>query len=158
MVKENGYTLIEVLVASALFAGLSVILTTSLFSILGGRSKAEIIKEIRQNGAQAMNQVIRRVAGASAVDCGKVPDVLTITTQAGQTIKFKCDGDQLTQGGYGLLNTDIVRMTSCSFSCDPAGNNQEVGINFTLEQQDTSARQEERSSQEFSENILVRNE
>ncbi len=161
-IKENGYTLVEVLVASALFAGLSVILATSLFSILGGRSKAEIIKEIRQNGAQAMSQMVKKVAGAKQVNCVS-SSVLEVTTQQGVSIKFERSGDQLTQNkqgqnNQGLLNTDVVKLTSCSFSCSPAGNNKEVEIEFTLEQQDGSARQEERSSQEFSEKILVRNE
>lgn len=92
---RSGFTLIELLVVITLL-GIIGSITTQVF-ILGFRSqgKSEIIKEVKQNGDNAisiMENMIRNAADIpqSLAQCNTSLDALTIVNPDGYTTTFKC--------------------------------------------------------------------
>ncbi len=76
MKKEKGFTLIEILMVVFLLGIIVVIGSNLFFSILKGASKAEITKEVKQNGDYALAVMERHLRNASSVEsCGQVENV-----------------------------------------------------------------------------------
>jgi len=70
--SPTGFTLIEILMVVFLLGIIVVIGSNLFFSILKGASKAEITKEVKQNGDYAMNVMERHLRNANSIEsCGE---------------------------------------------------------------------------------------
>jgi prepilin-type N-terminal cleavage/methylation domain-containing protein len=167
--KKPAFTLVELLVVVAIFAGLGVLLVNSLFSILRSNTKSELVKEIRQNGSFAIDVMTKKLAGANNPQCDEEQSQVTFSDSDGEEITFSCDsGGYIASESAGAEKTALtsnqvgednikISLTNCSFECETAGTKNKVTINFTLSQAGTSSRQEDLAQQSFSKVILVRN-
>lgn len=168
-ILEQGFTLIELLVVVAVFMILAVLVTNSLFSILKSNTKANIMKEIRQNGAYALD-VMDKTISASVIDdaacTGAAGSSLTVKNPvSGATINFECK--QNTTLGYNYIASDSAQLTSSTVTVEDCGGvlqcemvdsvNKKVTISFTLKQLGTPARPEETARETFTKTIFLRN-
>lgn len=163
--RQRGFTLVELLVVVAIFAGLGVLLVNSLFSILRSNTKSELIKEIRQNGSFALDVMTKKLTGGQSPVCG--PDQVSFIDSEGEEVIFSCESDYIASESAGIKTALTsnqtgegkirISLTDCFFVCEPVGPSSKVTIGFTLSQAGSSSRQEELAQQSFSKVVLVRN-
>jgi len=163
-----GFTLIELLVVVAVFMILAVLVTNSLFSILKSNTKANIMKEIRQNGAYALDVMDKAISGGVIDDAtctGAAGSSLTVKNSvSGATINFECKHNIAPDYNYiasdsAQLTSPTVTVENCSgvFQCEKIDFNKKVTISFTLKQLGVSARPEETARETFTKTIFLRN-
>jgi len=159
--KKPAFTLVELLVVTAIFAGLGVLLVNSLFAVLRSNAKSEIMKEIRQSGSFALDVMTKKLTGGSNISCPSSVRV-RFNDVGGEQIDFVCFSDDYIASQSGSVTTPLTsrgktRVESCSFACSPVGFYTRVTINFVLTQAGASSRQEDLARQSFNKVVLVRN-
>jgi len=165
MKTEKGFTLIEMLVVTAVFMLLGVLLVSSLFSILKSNTKAELMKEIRQSGGYALSVMSRIITNGiiTDADCSAANSSIVVKNPDGGETTFECGGDPayIASNSAQLTSTQQVKISSCSnvFQCETIGENvRKVTISFVLIQQGSSPRPEDQAQQTFQKVIVVRND
>ena len=161
---RHGFTLIELLVVVAVFMILAVLVTNSLFSILKSNTKANIMKEIRQNGTYALDVMDKTISGGvidDAICTGVEDSSLTVKNPvSGETVIFECKGNPAyIASDSARLTSELVAVENCSevFRCEKIDSDKKVTISFTLKQLGTPARPEETARQTFTKTIFLRN-
>lgn len=154
-----GFTLIELMVALALFVVLSLFATQSLFSILQSRSKSEISKNVRQEADFAASVMERHLRGALAATCVSSTQVSFVDPE-GISNSFACLGtppnSYLASGGAEFrLTSTAVSVSNCQFTCPTPG---QVNISFTVAQSQTGIPLEGRATSSISTQVLLRNQ
>lgn len=152
VVRQKGFTLIEVLVVIFLLGVVLVIGVNLFFSILKGASKAEITKEVKQNGDYAIAVMERMIRNAQDASCN---GGVTITNLDGRTTRFFCESSRIASNSGNYLTSGNVTATGCSFTCEYS-TPEVVTISFTLSQKGTPARVEERATQDFQTTVSLR--
>jgi len=164
MVKKTGFTLIEMLVVTAIFMLLGVLLVNSLFSILKSNTKAELMKEIRQSGSYALDVMSKMITNGEVVStCPSSGSSIKIKNPDGEETTFKCIDDPayIASESAHLTSIQSIKVEDCNgvFQCEVIGENaRKVTIDFVLEQQGSSPRPEDQAQQAFQRVIMVRNE
>lgn len=157
MKKKQGFTLIEVLMIVFIMGIVAVIGGNMLFSIMKGTSKAEITKEVKQNGDYAMAVMERLVR--SAQNCSSAGGV-TITNPDGRTTRFFCEAvsgvTRIASNSGVFLTGDNVTASNCIFSCDSTKTPPIVSISFDLSQKGTDLRPEEKAQIHFQRTVSLR--
>ena len=165
-ILEKGFTLIEMLVVTAIFMLLGVLLVNSLFSILKSNTKAELMKEIRQSGSYALDVMSKMITNSVITDtnCSVASSSIIIKNPGGGETTFECSGDPayIASNSAQLTSTQSIKVEDdCSsvFQCEVVGENaRKVTIHFVLKQQGASPRPEDQAQQIFQRVIMVRNE
>jgi len=159
MVKKGGYTLIEMIVAIAIFLIVSVSAVDLVTSFIKGSLKADQIKEIKQNGNYALSVMDRAIRNADGVvSCSATSIVInngdnTTTTFAINADNITSSNSPLLAAGYTVVNPGTDSSFTCKQSADtPAV----VTIKFTLQKGAALARSEEKASQSFQTTVTLR--
>lgn len=172
--KPNGFTLIELIIVSAIFASVGLMASTAFFNIMRGAVKSEIVKEVKQNGNYAlstMERMIRNSADVTSPCDGSAQTSLTILTFEGDPVTFSCTfADSAAQiastsavaTGY-LTNSQVSLGQSCpgtlQFRCtDSVSSPKIVTITFTLRQKSLEVPKSEQAVSNFQSTISLRNE
>jgi prepilin-type N-terminal cleavage/methylation domain-containing protein len=154
MKKRNlfGFSLIEMLVVIGILALLSVFIVQSFISTIRTNTKAEIMRDLKQNGDYALSFFTRKIQNATSIDCSSAPSSITIQDPdypgvvgktfssgahpiTGGTCGMIYDGDFLTSENVQLLGACGSAVT---FNCeDLYGKTAQVSISFTLQQKNT---------------------
>jgi len=100
IVNQKGFTLVEIMVVVVIFGIMGIVASNSLFSLLRGASKTEILKEVKQNGDYTLSVMEFKIRNAK--------EVLTTT--------YACTGTQ--QTGIEILNPDDSKTV---YSCAAFG-------------------------------------
>ncbi len=164
--NDNGFTLVEILVVS----GISIILLTVIISILvivmRGAKKSDSVVIVRQNGEQAMTQMVRTMRFAKSLDdpCPLTdPSSVIITVVDDTQYTFTCPTDftstnYIDMNGVNLTNSTTVLVTACSFVCtQQAGGSPTIGISFTLSKVNSSGVPEGDAVIPFQSSVTLRN-
>src|SRR3989338_1427537 len=91
--KIRGFSMVEMLVVIALLGIISTIVTQVLVISVRSSLKAEIQKEVKQNGDYAisiMERAIRNATDVDAAGCNISRDFVTITNRDTTTTTFTC--------------------------------------------------------------------
>lgn len=157
--KKSGFTLVEVLVALTILITVIYIGFNFLFSAVSGSGKAEVLKEVRQNGSYALSVIDSVVRSASQLSCSKNPDSLTMWNPRGETTRFYLDDNKIASGSSSLLLTSSsVEVTDFLIACSTEpGKPASVDVSFTVSRPGTDLRASEKASQDFSTRIILRN-
>ena len=176
--KNQGFTLFEVIIVIFLFSMISVAGTSMFFSILKTTTKAEIEKELKQNGTYAITSMENMIRNArSIVNCEtSVSDrYLIIQNQHGTTNKLECVYDNVAQtaaiaSDSGVITNNALTGTNVTVSAPGEGCGgstlvfnclntipQSVGIGFTLRQAVIGGKVEDQASVSFQTSVSLRN-
>ena len=71
--KKKGFTLIEMLVAVAIFTFVMLITTSSIFTIIAANKKAESLKSVMDNLGFALDSMTRNIRTGSTYSCTGTP-------------------------------------------------------------------------------------
>jgi len=131
--KEKGFTLIEMLIVIALFAGLAVLVGSMVGSSMKGTKKSESAMKVRAELENAVSIFERslREAKKDTVSCSS--NQVSFTDQDGSDVTFKCTGSSPSfnfQKGLSNLVGSSVSLTACNFKCDDLSNGTVV-VNLT---------------------------
>lgn len=166
--KKNGFTLIEMIVVVGLLSTIGLVASTVFFSTLKGGTKAEILKEVKQNGDFAistMERVIRSALEVTSTCEGSDLTSIEIFNPDHQSTIFDClwedDVAKIASNGAALTSETVTLGNSCpgslSFNCQRSTNAPEViKISFTLSQKGSPTRSEEKASVTFQTAVSLR--
>lgn len=153
--NRHGFTLLEMVVALAIIALLSTVLSSVFISILRTNTKTERLKDVKQNGEIALESMVRMLQGARQVttsceSTGTVVRSLSIVNSDGGTTTLECVSDgqsfriastsaqstvYLTSGNVTLGGTSSCDQSTLAFTCFVAsGVPSSVMISFSLSQ------------------------
>jgi len=163
-----GFTLIELLVVSGIFIIITTIVVYILFTMLRGTRNTDSIIIVRQNGEQAMAQMVRIMRFAKSLDdpCPLTdPKSVTITAaDIAQTVyTFTCPAAFTPPNFIGLNGTKLtndattVVVDQCSFVCTQAGGSLTIGISFTLARRNIGGLPEGNAKIPFKSSVTLRN-
>jgi prepilin-type N-terminal cleavage/methylation domain-containing protein len=171
-IKNNsGFTLIEILIVIFLFSLITMTGSNLLFSILKTTSKAQIEKEIKQNGNYAisvMEKSIRNARGIDTTGCVANQKQLTITNQDGSQTLFRCFDNEsvakIASDSSPLTNANVTVGTpgqlctssSLTFECQSTSFPPLVKISFTLKQAKANPSVENQASVFFQTTVSLR--
>ena len=159
--KNFGFTLIEMLIVIMVLGLVSVIGSNLFIGTLLGSSKAEILKEVRQNGEYAlgiMEEMIKYCANVK--DCES--NSITIKVGNDQAVTFKVLDDAgvaRIASNSSYLTSNKVKVVNFSVSCGTLvpGRPASVVINYSVEQKELTARPENKASMQFYTIVTTRN-
>lgn len=171
--KKDSFTLIEILVVSAIMLIIVGAISSLFFSSLRGANKTTIINEAKQNGDYALSVLERSVRNARSIYdytsyCnGTSRTSLSIINSDGGLTTFQCpEGDVRIASTSGsatfYLTSNKVAVSPCSFSCSlSAGSTAIVKISFSIHQLSPSPavtlKPEELININYSTSVVVRN-
>lgn len=172
--QDQGFTLIEILVVTAIILIIIAAVSSLFFSSLKGATKTTVINEAKQNGDYALSVMERMIRNARSIQniityCdGTNKTSLVINNPDGGATTFSCPSGSETQiasisGSItNYLTSDKVTVSSCYFSCN-LGTAQPavVKISFSISQRSPSPgvtlKPEELISINYSTSVVVRN-
>ena len=165
-VTACGFTFIEMIVAISIMGIVALIGTGFLLTSLSSSGKAEINKEVRQNGNFALSVMEGLIISSKSVSCISTEEI-DVTDISGRLTQFICDESTnfrissvsaafLPPTTY-ILTASNVAVTNCTFACTTtAGSPANVGIGFTVSQM-SGTRPNEKSSVSFQTQVSTRN-
>lgn len=127
----NGFTIIELVVVSAILLVISLAVTDVFFVLLKKSAQTSLINEAKQNGDYALFVMERMVRNATSIvtDCNGVnQNSLTIYSHDGLQTTFTCLADEgvvkiasvsgMPTGPItGYLTSNKITVEDCSFKC-----------------------------------------
>lgn len=164
--RNQGFSLLEILVVIMITAIVVTVLSGMFFSILKGSTKSRIMAEIKQNGSYALNVMERMIRNAKSVMADPTNDQkITIIGQDNMPTVFECTADGKiasisAQFSGQLIDSTRVKVAECKFGVTPGELGRTpsaISINFTLSQAGTSGRIEEMSTMAFTSQVVLRN-
>lgn len=158
---KKGFTLIEMVIVVSLMGLVAIIATGFLLTSLSGSGKAEVSKEVRQNGNYALSVIENMVRDCLAFKTAcPNPDVnsLTIINQDGGTTVFSCSQNQIASGS-AFLTSGSVSVSDCDFDCTQSpGLPPVVTVKFKVAQKSVvTLRPSEKAVLDFETVVVVRN-
>lgn len=141
--KVQGFTLVELLVSSAIFITIGTIIVTILSISFRVSQRTELTLMLKNNGSNALSQMVNSIKYAKSLDdptsCVDpiVQSEITFTSafDGGQT-RLSCPTgtvDAIASNGAALLNIGIISVKSCSFTCSQVTANDPPTITIQFE-------------------------
>lgn len=90
--KNQGYSLIEILIGLALFALVAVVVNMLLFSSLKSGRKAAAITSARTEGGYVLNAILTTIKYARSIE-SCTQDAIRVINQDGQTLTYRWKTD-----------------------------------------------------------------
>ena len=167
--RQIGFTLMEIIVVIALLGVVGMMAVNIFFTSLRGSTKAETLKEIKQNGDFAISTMERMIRNAQEVTstCSGSSSSITIRNPDNWRTTFSC-GNQIASISADLvppvttyLTSSKVYISDCYFICDDGGlTPDKVTIHFALCETGAATprpvRPEERASVTFETTVSLR--
>lgn len=168
---RDGFTLLEMVVAIAIVALLSVVVSQIFLITLRTNTKTEVLKDMKQNGEIALESIVRAIQNAASITCTSPQSIIVEHTDTTSTT-FACESTasqtrfiKTTAIGSTYLTAENVTLggTDCgsstlTFTCDPTNEAAtSVTIVFHLAQQGTPSEAFEQSSVSFQTSVTMRN-
>lgn len=176
MIKQKGFSLIEILVGISIVITATTVVLSMLVSSFRISNKTTTDSVIRQNGNYALNQISRRIQFAESFNGGSSSYSGPFTTTAcdaggteynhisirydGQDQIISCTGATIQINGRSSIDTSKARIVSgtCRLTCEKEPTDSPlIGIEFDLESANGSDLVEQSSVVEFSTTVKMRN-
>lgn len=175
--KQSGFTLLEIMVSIGIVAIVGVLISQVFFTTTRSNAKAELLKNIKQNGdfsVGLMGQIMRNAntITTACTETGTTTASIALTNPDGGSTTLGCllDGTVTRIASTSASRTDYLSEssltlggTACngaslSFVCTaPAGQPTTVAITFSLAQKGTPPDQFDRASASFQTTVALRN-
>lgn len=185
--KKNGFTLLELIVVAGIFSAITFIIAQVFFTTMRSNKKTEVYRDIKQNGDQVMDTMVRLLQNSIAVTASSCPtssepasmvDSLILEGADGYETTLFCDasvGDYariasssstqtifLTNENVSLYDT-VTSTRACTnhaltFQCTSAGEvPASIHIRYTLIQRPESSSSYEKAQATFETTVTLRN-
>ena len=145
--KQNGFTLVEFLIQTALLAGFLVILTNLLVSIIEVKLNSETISSIEEDGrfiVARMNYDIHRASSMTTPATLGATSTSLVLVIGGSNYTYQLNGSNLELTdplGAGLLNGSETIISGLSFQrLGNSGGKPTVKIQFSVDSVENSLR------------------
>ena len=116
-----GISLLEILVAVAIFAVLGVMVTRSIALTLRGSKKSELTLKVRENIGYSLSVIERQLRNADSITSCSSDTEIGYIDSFGNPSTFSCEGmdggDPYIASGSARLTSNEVKITKCTFSC-----------------------------------------
>lgn len=158
--NKNGFSLIELLIATGLVSILFLTISAMFMTFLVGNSSIVFRKRVANEGNQALKTMEHYIRGARSADC-ITPNQITLEDPDGNVTTFRLS-DYLTVPTLMMNNSPLtsngVAVTTPGdlFTCTATGRNTFVGINFELAVRNRGQTLDQISEQ-FSSQVQLRN-
>lgn len=154
--KNNGFTIVELLVTISLFAILGLFITQTLTAIFSNLGKSEVVGAVRQEGENVTSIMERHLREARSPVCSA--SGVTYEDPVGFSTSFSCTGANPTKiaSGSADLTSSNVTVSSCSFTCST--NPTRVSVSFTVSKYPTSTDPRQTATSNFSTQVTLRNQ
>ena len=97
--NERGFTLVEMIVAVALFAVVMLVSTGALLALVGANRKAQGLQSVMNNLNIALDGMIRSIRMGTAYRCGNSAPSDPSCPTGGQSFYFESFGGDTTNSG-----------------------------------------------------------
>lgn len=155
---RQGFTLIEILVASGIMVLFSLTLISLFLATIRGGTKAQVVQAIHQEGNYALKTMARMIRQSQGVTCTIGNTIATVANLDGGTTVFKITGDKIASNSADLTGDDN-EASALGFICNEGDNGKVVTISFTLTAgSGTGSQAQEKLTQSFSTSVSVRND
>lgn len=166
-INNRGFTLIEILIVIVVLGFVVVAGSNLFFGTLMGNSKAEVLKEVKQNGEYALTTMDEAIKNCrEVVNCEL--NSITVKNKNNQEITFERITEVIDGINLGRIASNSSYLTSAKvnvpeeefvLSCESleAGRPVRVFVSFLVEQKEVTSRPEKRASMVFSSVISTRN-
>lgn len=159
--QTKGFTLIEMLTLVTVLGLIMVAGSGLLFGGLAGTSKAQIQKEVRQNGEYALKIIEETIKNAVKFEiCDS--SYVTVKDRYFKDITFKVlvdeNGISRIASNSSFLTSEKVKVKNFNINCNEIkpGLPSKIGINFTLQQSQDTLLPQNRASIDFSTVVTMR--
>ncbi len=121
--KTGGFTLVEVLVGTAVFVMLTILVVQIVLTSLRSSARSNFQITIRQNLDFAIGVMERQIRNAQEITACTAPTALEYVDQYGNESTFSCifgvESGYVASGSARLTGSDVV-INACTFTCNGA--------------------------------------
>lgn len=159
--KQTGFTLVELLITTALTVLLMLTITTMFMTFLIGNSKTNIRKTVKEEGLHALNQmefIIRNARNydASFQTCTSGLSTIRVVGLDGGLTTYSDTGGKIASNS-SRLTSDAVTLSGLNFDCSGDVGNRQVKITFMLTKAAPTLSADSNISESFESTINMRN-
>jgi len=167
--RTHGFTLIEILIVFGILAATATVILSIIFVTLRVSKKSDLLLTIKQNGDNAMSQMVKGVRYAKSLDSAcsatNAPIKITSLTDNTQTT-FTCTtgssgtiSSTIAANTVSLIDTNTISVTNCSFTCFQAtpSDPPTISIGFTLSSKNANSLVETTGTIPFQTSVTMRN-
>lgn len=163
---QSGFTMIEMIVVVSILGLVAVMTSGFLLVSLTAAGKAEVVKEVRQNGNYALSVMEGMILNSRGIGCtaGQNTQTVEVTDANGIVTSFICDENEdkkkisSVSGQTVDLTSSGVMVSNCRFQCeDTPGLPVKVHLEFTVQKGGEDARPSEQASLDFKTEVIPRN-
>jgi type II secretory pathway pseudopilin PulG len=124
--NNNGFTLVEMLVAIAVFMSVMVVAVTALISIVNANRKSQAIKSVVDNVTFAIDTISRDMRSGTNYRCGDLSsDTFPLTSEdclgGDNGVQYKEPNGEFTQ--YKFVSTDSLSLGEANIQKRSCNNN-----------------------------------
>jgi prepilin-type N-terminal cleavage/methylation domain-containing protein len=178
MIRNNqkGLTLVEAIIAIAVFAIFALLVNSIFFNILRGATKQRAIKEVKQSGDFALTLMSNRIRyGTTILDpaqCNGSNDFIEIQNSDGSITRYDIDDNRIRSTTTSsdtppdvredFITSNLVELSPAGllvFNCDNTSQNPLISIEFDLQHINNIAspdRPEEQARMHFRTQVYMR--
>lgn len=168
MSKNQGFTLLELLITTSVTALLMLAISSLFITFLGSAYKTRLSQSLRESGTHAMNQMIEMLRNANEISstCQDNLTEISMINSDGRSTIFKEDNDRIAsisgEQTFYLTdspnNNDYVR--NLLFSCTPTDSGKKyLSVSFMLQTSNESIESNNAKNAflEFHSGVVTRN-
>jgi prepilin-type N-terminal cleavage/methylation domain-containing protein len=161
--KNEGMSLVEILVVISIFAILGMIVTSSIVLTLQGTRKSESVIKTRENLNYSLSIIERSIRNANSIPIcsGSATNIINYLDQNGNPSSFSCvnvgSADSYIASGSARLTTNAIKIVNCSFTCTESDSIKPPLITIDITAKDTSSLGAQSSEISSSTQIYLRN-
>lgn len=104
--RKKGFTLIEMLVSTALFSIVMIISVGSLLSLVDANKKAQSLKSVMNNLNFALENISRNMRLGTSFDCGALGGDLDCSN-GDTTLRFTASDGRIIEYNYNVANEQL---------------------------------------------------
>lgn len=165
---QKGFTLLELLISTAIFTILAAVIVTVLFTSLRASKKSDVISLLNRSGNNALSQMVRTIRYAKSLDdpVSCVPSItqssITISGFDDAPTVLSCPAGAstaITSNSASLTDSTAISVSACSFTCtqpttsDPPT----IMLQFTLSPKNQNSLVETTGTLPFQTSVTMRN-